>query len=316
MLYFIVNPDSGGGRGYQVWKNLERKLENKKIEYRAFLTAAPGDAVSIAEKFTVPDSLPKPEETDGLMKIIAVGGDGTINEVLNGLHLSDRIVLGFIPTGSGNDLAKGLKLSPSPAKCLKRILHPAEIRKIDYGILSYGDGCMEHRRFLNSAGAGFDANVNRDIRKSSLKQHLALLNMQKLSYFFAGAKEFIRYKPVKGYLILENVKKIEFNHIFFTSFHIHPTEGGGYRFAPKADDADGELTCCIVHNHSKKQVARILASSIFGNHLKYAGVRSYNFTEAKIHTDEPVYVHTDGEICGCFTDIEVQCAKQQLKFIF
>jgi YegS/Rv2252/BmrU family lipid kinase len=308
MLTFIVNPNSGGERGYKIWRDTERLLKKKQVQYRAFITNSPGDATAIAEKVTS-------GENTGEITVVAVGGDGTANEVIDGLHISENVTMGFIPTGSGNDLAAGLKLPGTPAGCLKRILHPKEIRRMDYGVLTYGEEGLRHRRFLNSSGAGYDAAVNVAIRDHSMKRRLAIFGIQKLSYFLCGAAEFMKCQTVKGYVVLDGVKKVEFNHIFFLSAHIHPTEGGGYRFAPKAEDTDGELTLCIVHSHSRRQIARILTSSVFGNHLKYEGVRSYNCRELKVHLEKAIYVHTDGEICGSQTDFEMRCIKGKLKFI-
>jgi len=311
MFTFIVNPNSGGERGYRIWKNLERLLIRDKIEYRSYLTNGAEDAVSLAERLTS-------DRNGEDVTLIAVGGDGTMNAVLNGIRISDHVTLGFIPTGSGNDLAIGLKLPGNPEACLKRILTPKEIKRTDYGILSYtlpDSLAPVNRRFLNSSGVGYDALINLDIRKASLKKKLAPFGMQKLSYIMAGAERLKNFRTVRGEVVLDGVKKVEFNHIFFISSHIHPTEGGGYRFAPKADDTDGELTVCIIHNRSKKHLTRILFSSMFGNHLKYEGVRSYNCTEMQVHLEDFLPVHADGEDCGELKDFELRCVRQKLKFI-
>lgn len=308
MINFIINPDSGGERGYAVWRRIERRLIRKKTEYRAFITNGPGDAASIADRLSSADD---GEE----VLVVAVGGDGTVNEVLNGLHISDRITLGFIPTGSGNDLARGLHLPVTPEGCLKRILRPKEIRKIDYGILTYGENGENHRRFLNSAGAGYDAAVNQDILDADIKRKFARFGLQKAAYFVAGFLRFLKFRTVQGYVILDGVKRAEFNHLFFLSAHIHPMEGGGYRFAPKAKDTDGELSVCIVHNRSKRQIMKILSSARFGNHLKFAGVRSYSCTEIEVHTEEPLQIHADGELFGSQTDFGYRCVRQKLNVI-
>lgn len=315
MLTFIVNPVSGDGRGELIWKVLEKALKKKDTEYRVFFTEEPGDAVRIADQLTAETENQMSEDPSAEEVMVAVGGDGTMNEVLNGIRISDRITLGYIPAGTGNDLARGLKLPHAPLRALKKILDRKSVKMLDYGILSCGEENPYHRRFLVSSGIGYDAAVNLDIeaRRREKKPMLPFIKM--LTYTAVGAGRIIKTKPVKGSVCMDGIKTVEFNHIFFVSAHIQPTEGGGVRFAPKADAADGELTACIVHSNSKRQIVRILASAYFGNHLKYAGVRSYNCKEMRITADAPLPVHTDGESCGLRREICLSCVEQKLRFI-
>ena len=103
MYYFIVNPNAHGGRGKKIWRKLERQIHKSGIHYEAFQTEAPGDARRMAAELTA--NMQEPAT------IVAVGGDGTVNEVLNGLAISDLLTVGYIPTGSGNDLARRLAAS-------------------------------------------------------------------------------------------------------------------------------------------------------------------------------------------------------------
>lgn len=93
MYYFIVNPNAHGGRGKKIWRKLERQIHKSGIHYEAFQTEAPGDARRMAAELTA--NMQEPAT------IVAVGGDGTVNEVLNGLAISDLLTVGYIPTGSG-----------------------------------------------------------------------------------------------------------------------------------------------------------------------------------------------------------------------
>lgn len=304
MLNFIINPNSGGERGYKLWKTLEHYLVKKKIAYKAYITDGVGDAARIAGELT---------DTDEEVCIIAVGGDGIANEIVDGARISPGFTMGYIPTGSGNDLARGLKLPKSPKRCLKHILKSKEIKEIDYGILSYGKGC--HRRFIVSSGIGYDAKVCHDIaerRKLGISTGFLL---KKFIYIASGIKCLLKTKPVKGYVIFDGEKKIEFNNIVLVASHNHPTEGGGFRFAPKADNTDGELSVCIIHHKSKLKLVKILLGAMFGNHMKYAGVRNRECREIKIHTEIPLAVHTDGEVVGMYTDVELRCIGQKLRFI-
>ena len=98
MYFFIVNPGSCCGRGAKVWEKLKDALEKRAVGYEHYLTGQPGDARSIARMLSKNCSEPR--------VIVVVGGNGTLNEVLDGLALNDMVTLGYIPSGTGNDFAK------------------------------------------------------------------------------------------------------------------------------------------------------------------------------------------------------------------
>ena len=150
MLVFLVNPNAGGERGYRVFKKLERRLLRTKTEYQVYVTGGTGEARQLAAKLTeAPD--------DKELTLVAVGGDGMLNEVLDGARLSEKLRFGFIPVGRDSDFARGLKLPVTPLGCLKRILAPREERSLDYGVVEFGGNEPLHHRFLVSCGVGFDA---------------------------------------------------------------------------------------------------------------------------------------------------------------
>ena len=151
MYYFIVNPGAGRGRGEKIWKKLESRLQHTGLEYEVSVTEKTGDAARITAGLT--------ERGAESRTIVAVGGDGTLNEVINGLSFRGPVTLGYIPAGIGSNLARSLKLPKDPARGLKRILEGKIVKQLDYGILSYECGQPVHRRFLISCGIGLDAQV-------------------------------------------------------------------------------------------------------------------------------------------------------------
>jgi len=310
MLYFIVNPNAGGAKGFETWKAAELRLQKLKVPYKVFITNGPGDAVRISREITNSDDAREGEKT-----IVAVGGDGTFNEVLNGLNISDSITIGYIPTGSGNDLARGLGLSTNVTKCLSSILSRKNIVEMDYGVLTYGQNEVVHRRFAVSAGIGYDAAVCVAIDNCSVRRGLSKLKLQKQAYILIGAMEILRTSSSRGHLVLDESRRIEFNDIIFVSAQNHVTEGGGKKFAPQADYQDGLLSLCIMHTRSKAQFTRLLAKGIVGNHPKEQGVRTLDCKSVKIHMDTPMPVHTDGEVLPPQTDIEIQCVERKLRII-
>ena len=102
-------------------------------------------------------------------------------------------------------------------------------------VLSYGKGEPFHRRFLVSAGIGFDAAVCQAARDSRLRSRLGHMGFRRFSYLLLGISQFFKCRSSRGYIVLDGVKRVEFNNILFISCHIQPSEGGGFVFAPKAD---------------------------------------------------------------------------------
>lgn len=310
MLYFIVNPNAGGAKGFETWKAAESRLQKLNVEYKAFITDGQGDAIRLAREITNSDDTREKEFT-----LVAVGGDGTFNEVLNGLNLDSNVTLGYIPTGSGNDLARGLKLSGHVTKCIDNILARKNIIEMDYGIVTYGKDEVRNRRFAVTAGIGYDAAVCVAIDNCGIRRELAKLKLQKQAYLLLGALEILKTKSSKGYIILDDNRRVEFNDIIFISAHNHATEGGGKLFAPQADYQDGMLSLCVMHSKSKLHFTKTLFQGIKGNHAKEQGVRLYDCRNVKIHTELPMALHTDGEIFDAQTDVEIQCVEKKLKII-
>lgn len=306
MYSFIVNPNARSGRGEKVWQRVERQLKRLDAEYEVLITEKPGDAATYAAALTERCKEPK--------IIIVVGGDGTMNEVLDGLSFCGQVTLGYIPVSTGGNLARSLKLPKRPSQCLKKILNPKYHKLLDYGVVSYGDQ-LEHRRFIGSAGIGLDAAGYRDVTGSHMKHRLSKLGLERFSYMTAGVKNLLFQWPVKGYLVLDGVQRVEFNHIYFVSVHMHPFEGCGFKFAPAADPSDGKLTVCVFHNSKKRKLIPLLLRVMTGRKSKGHGIRHYTCQEVEIHLDRPMPVHVDGEECVSQKNMHVRCIPQKVRMI-
>lgn len=308
MFYFIINGNSRSGRGNKVWKKVEAELKKNQIEYKVYQTTRPGDARQFAKKVS--------EESETASKIIvALGGDGTMNEVLDGLLFEKPVTLGYIPAGSGNDLARSLGISFNAKKALYHILSPKHYKVMDYGVVSYGSDEVAHRRFCVSSGMGFDAAVCHELLYSDIKKKMSRFHLEKLLYLFVGCKRFILAKPVKGYIVLDGVRKIEFQNLYFIAAHIHPFEGGGFRFAPNADDTDGMLEVAVCNGDSKKRLFGAMVHAYLGNKKKGKRLRTFQCRELSIHTEQPMPVHVDGESCYSQTDLQICCVNKRVRMI-
>lgn len=311
MFYFIINPRSRAGYGQKVWNRIEARLIEEQVEYQAYLTEYAGHAIKITEEIT--DTVMTSDRSP--RTIIVLGGDGTLNEVLNGLAFQRSITLGYIPTGSGNDFARSMKIHNNPEKAFERILHPKYYRVLDYGVVSAGKEEITHRRFAVSAGIGYDAAVCHNVSHAAIKKPLNRLKLGKQIYLMIGLKQILCTRPSDGTLVLDGVKKIPLKQMWFCSFHIHRYEGGGFIFAPKAKPDDGKLCICVVQNMPKYKFVAVLAASLIGKHAHFRGVNFYECKEADLSVENPMAMHTDGESFYMQKDLSIQCINKKLRLI-
>lgn len=205
MYYFIINPASQSGRGYKIWKKIEQRLVRDGVEYQAYLTEYAGQATEYARKLT--------SHCKEARVIVVVGGDGTMNEVVDGIVSCDMVTLGYIPVGTGSDLARGLRLSRRPMRGLRRIFKARRIRQIDYGVIAYGDDVLRHRRFIVSAGIGLDAEVCQHMQRSAIKNICNRIHLRRLSYRILGFIQYLKAKPIRG--IFCSMERAGWNLIIF-----------------------------------------------------------------------------------------------------
>ncbi|MCD8370191.1 MAG: diacylglycerol kinase family lipid kinase [Clostridiales bacterium] len=310
MYYFIVNPNACQGFGGKLWKRLERRVKQAGVDYKVRLAAEPGEAGAYTVQVTG-----RAAETQQV--IVAVGDDGTFNEILEGLAFDRSVTLGYVPVSPACDLARGLHFSRSAGRCLERILNPTAYRYLDYGIMSYQEETPKYRRFLVSCGVGLDAVVCHFWAERHSKQRWMMFRFRagRAARLIVGLRKLVLAKPVKGYLVLDGVRKVEFNHIYFVSAHIHGFEGGGFRFAPGADGSDGLLEVCVAHASNKIDVGKMMFDALLGSPGRHRGVHWYSCREAQIHLDERMPFHVDGDVCGFQTDIRLGCVEKKLRMI-
>ena len=138
--------------------------------------------------------------------IVVVGGDGTMNEVVDGIVSSDMVTLGYIPVGTGSDLARvpGFR-EDQRADCAGFL--GARIRQIDYGAIAYGDDVLRHRRFIVSAGIGLDAEVCQHMQRSAIKNICNRIHLRRLSYRILGFIQYLKAKPIRGYILPDGTRQ-------------------------------------------------------------------------------------------------------------
>lgn len=304
MYHFIINANSRSGKGIRTWTTVKNELDNRHVDYICYFTKHKNHATTLATEIC--------EQNNGIKNIVVLGGDGTMNEVVNGITFDD-VILGYIPTGSSNDLARSLKLSKDPLVCLNHILFPTHFDFLDIGVISMKDN--EERKFCVSTGTGFDAAICEETFHSSLKKKLNKVGLGKLTYVIIALKQLFSSPFMVGTVTKADGTVITYHDTLLITSMIHRYEGGGLPFCPKADPRDGKLSICVVHGLNKLQVLFLLPALVLGQHTKFKGVDTYDSSSIKIQLEQPFFVHLDGECPGKYSDIKVNCLPKRLRII-
>lgn len=306
MYYFIVNPNSRSGTGTRIWKDLNLILNSRNILYEAFFTEYAGHAVELAK------TLSSRASATNIISLIAVGGDGTIQEVLSGITHLSHIRFGYIPTGSGNDFCRSMKLPQNPKEALESILTSDKTIPMDVAEITCGG---YKSRFGVSCGIGFDAAVCHEVGISPLKKTLNRIGLGKLAYLLIGVKQLLFLPPAAISLESDKGKKYSFQKVFLTAVMNQKYEGGGFKFCPDADSSDQLLDVIIVEGMCRPKLIFCLFLSIFGHHTHFQGVHLFRCQKLTVKSDKALAIHKDGESSGFQKEFSVALAKESLLVI-
>lgn len=307
MLYFIVNNTSGTGRCRNVLKKVIDRLSDKGAEYKLYRTEYKGHAAEIAEKLS---KLPAERVT-----IIVIGGDGTINEVLNGITDFEKVRLGIIPAGSGNDFARGLQIGTDINELVDTlILHHScdKSRRTDLGRVSFEENSS--RLFGISSGIGMDAIVCKEVSESRIKKLLNKLHLGKLSYILMTVYTLFSMETADISADFGKEKKTIKDVIYFVGMNLR-AEGGGVPMAPEALSDDGVLSFSSAAGIPKWRTFLCLPFLVMAKQKWLKGFDIYPSEYAVLETSKPMILHADGEYLGQFTKIKYQCLPGILKII-
>lgn len=318
MLYFIVNRCAGTGKGEEVWKLAKKCLKESVIDYKAYETKYEGHATKIATKLC---ELPVDK-----VAIVVVGGDGTINEVLNGITDFQKVQLGVIPSGSGNDFAKGLHIKKDISANITQIdLHrrTGNVRDIDLGMVIY-EGCERPRVFGISSGIGLDAIVCKRALKSWLKTFLNRLHLGKLTYIFITVHSLFSMDTADIFMELErrvngseDLYKVEGHMkklIFLAAMNLR-AEGGGVPMAPKASGTNGCLSLSSASAIPKWKTFFCLPVLMAAKQNFIKGFDLHCVNKATLRLSKPMTLHADGEYCGDVTEVVFECLPGLLQLL-
>lgn len=311
MYHVIVNPASRSGKGLRIWQEqVEPVLKKENVPYAVHFSKQSGGVAKIVAKlFSGSGRFPKDEP----FSIIILGGDGTMNEAVQAIPPGVTATLGYIPTGSSNDLARDLGIPRKPEAALELILHTGSARPMDLGVLTYPDG--ESRRFCVSCGLGYDAAVCEEVQRSKVKVIMNKLGLGKLTYLGIALKQLFSTKAISGRLTLEDGAPIDIGRMLFVAGMNHRFEGGGFMFCPNADDSDGFLDLCAAGDLPKLLVLFALPTAFKGKHYRFKGITPYRAKRFTLESDTPLWAHTDGEVGRKVQRITVSCEHHAVRII-
>ena len=302
-LQFIVNPASKTGRGIEIWREVEKVLKGSEIEYDVFYTKRIGHATELARKLT---------EGEGEHTIVALGGDGTVNEVVNGIVSLKDTILGYIPTGSGNDLAGGLGLPTDPMTSIEHILENKSHLQMNVGVVEAGG---VRRRFAVSCGMGWDAAICHEVAGSKLKKLFNKLKLGKLSYVAIALKQIFAFRTQPMEIQIDHKAPMKFEKNFFSAVMNSPYEGGRVMMCPSASWSDDLLDICIVDSVPKLKLLMVIPLAYRGWHKFFKGVHIKRGEKIVLRSAKPLPMHVDGENFGYYTDATMYLEKEKLRVI-
>lgn len=305
MYHFIVNIHGASGKAFLKWNKIKELLKAKNVEFKVHVLQRAGHATQIAKEIS------QSEEND--IKIVVIGGDGTINEVLNGITSFERIKLGVIPTGSGNDFSRGINAPRhDQEKALDLILNSKGDKKIDLGCVE-ADG--KRKVFAISSGFGLDAIVGTTVNTSKIKKIMNFIHLNKLSYALLTVATLFKMQTYKAKISFDGSELVSFEKLIFMAAMNLPAEGGGVPMAPDAKGNDGQLSVCIAYGLPKWITFFKFPLLCLGKHSNSKGFLIKNCKTLDLFSEEPSVSHTDGELFGNLTKIHYECLPSKLTLL-
>ncbi|MCM1179439.1 MAG: hypothetical protein NC347_04225 [Clostridium sp.] len=330
--HFIINPAASSGKGMQIWSRVEPILKREQVLYESHILHDAAEAEALVRDLTGDRSGYR--ETESLHNIseaaaaeeipdchiVVLGGDGTLNAVLNGIESFEHTVLSCIRTGSGNDFAGSMGISRDIEQAVHGILHHQKELVLDYGVITYRpegtdtSGHLPDRRFIISSGIGYDADICEEVSRSRLKKYLNKVHLGKLVYVVIGIRQIFTRKSSRAVICMDNGERLKVPGLFFVVSMIHEKEGGGVPFCPGADAADGQLDICLVKNMPKWKLLLAVMLVYARKHTIFRNITLYRCKKITVRTEFPQWLHMDGETPCRIREAQMEC-RSGLRFL-
>jgi YegS/Rv2252/BmrU family lipid kinase len=282
----IVNPNAGNGKGRKDWEHISSILDKNEIVWSQHFTGRKGHAIALGREAI----------NSGYRKLLCVGGDGTLNEMVNGIFNqsscpTNEIKLGLIPVGTGNDWGRMFGI-PLDYDAAIKIIKEEKTMLHDIGLVTCFNGQEKNSRyFINIAGLGFESVVVKrtNIQKDKGKSGKAI-------YFYNLLMSLLSYKNTKAEVVIDG-KQINAD-IFSLNVGNGRYCGGGMRQTPLAIPDDGILDVTIIKGVGKLEIIRSLKILYDGTILSHPKIEGYKCKNVKVSSESLLYVEADGESLG------------------
>ncbi len=279
----IVNPAAGAGKTAKKWPQIMSLLKSLGLDFEHDITEAPGHAIELA----------KSAVEKGYEMVVSVGGDGTIHEIVNGLHEAGggaSVAVGIVNTGTGADYIRTIGVPRRYKEACQRLLSPNR-RTVDLGVVEYTkDGQRKKRLFVNFAGIGFDA----EVVKATTEKFKALGDMP--SYLMGLFSTLMSYENRDVSIIVDGEHGER--RICTIMLNNGRYGGGGMLPAPNADPGDGFFDLLIIDDITKPDLIMSLPRIYRGTHLTHPKVTLMRAREVEIIPTLTSAVQADGELLG------------------
>jgi YegS/Rv2252/BmrU family lipid kinase len=280
-LKMIMNPNADMGNAWKFASDLRYLVESfADVQWSG--TVYPTHAKELA----------KQAGEDGYDIVVAMGGDGTAHEVVNGLMevpAEKRPKFGIIPLGSGNDYAASLGIPDDAAEAIK-IIHEGHSKKIDLFVIEDEDGRQEY--VDNTANIGFGGSV-------TIFSHSMPLLRGFVMYLVAVLQTIFSNYTIMNVEIKTDEKEWQ-DEVLMLALCNGPREGGGFITSPSAVNDDGVLNFTFVQKVSRAMMLRLLPEFMRGTQERFKPVYMGTFKQIEIKSDKPLVLHTDGEVFAGF----------------
>lgn len=311
-FHAVVNPAGASGRTGRVWKKIGAAAREMCPDLRVHYSTPEKGIGAICREIEANAEMAGNEAETA---IVIVGGDGSLNEAVNGVKHPGKLCFGLLPTGSGNDFGRDMGWPSRPEELIPIILEGRVRHRLDIGELSYMD-TGETRRFNVSCGIGFDAAICELAGRSELKNAMNALHLGSLIYIESAFRVIGAQKSLPVKIIVDGEMRYRYRHLLFLCAMNHRFEGGGFQFAPEADPSDGILNLCVAAPAHNTAFYRVFPSVPSGQHFKrFPFMHDIRGHEIEVQTSIPLWVHTDGEVQRKCDHIKIKIMDEKLNLL-
>ncbi|HAM11012.1 MAG: hypothetical protein A2X05_05455 [Bacteroidetes bacterium GWE2_41_25] len=299
----IINPNAGNGKGKKDFDRIAGLLEREEIPVSIRFTERKTEATDHAREAIV----------NGFRKIISVGGDGTLNEVINGVFSqtvcpTNEITVALIPVGTGNDWGRMFGI-PLVYEGAIKVIKEHKMMLHDIGFITYFNQDKQLKRyFINIAGLGFEAMV---VKRTNKQKDKGRSNAA--IYLYNLLASLISYSREQATIEIDGMKSLA--EVFSINVGNGRYCGGGMRQTPDALPDDGLLDITVIKDMGRIEIIRNLKLLYDGTILSHPKVDGYRSTNLKVSCDRLLYAEADGESLG-HTPVEFGIIPSAIKIIY